>query len=79
MMYTIFARHNLASMLMKNGHQWDHVLNIYPMPDAKNSSWRVLVMDRVKMKAHPQTKLGQKIRGVIQVGGGIFGMFSGGC
>ena len=75
----IFFRHNLASMLMKNGHQWDHVLNIYPMPDAKNSSWRVLVMDGVKLKAPPQTEYLQKIREVIQVGGEIFGMFSGGC
>ena len=74
----IFFRHNLASLLMKNGHQWDHVLNIYPMQDAKNSSWRVLVMDGVKLKAPPQTEFLQKIREVIQVGAGIFGMFSGG-
>ena len=71
-------RHNLASLLMKNGHQWDHVLNIYPMQDAKNSSWRVLVMDGVKLKAPPQTEYLQEIREVIQVGGEIFGMFSGG-
>ena len=65
---TIFTRHNLASMLLKNGHQWNDVLNIFPKQDAKNSSWRALVIDKVSLRVAPAPEVVPMLKEVMQVG-----------